>query len=264
MPFRDLPLRVRVLWARRRLAGKVLPEHVGIIMDGNRRWARKVGLPNPSLGHRHGAERVADALGWCAAAGIRHVTVFVCSTENLRHRSDDEIAHLMKVIEDVAATASPSPTTAGGSMWPDAWFCFRSAPLAPSSGPSSPHAGSARVGTSLAVGYGGRQEIADAAGSLLTSHGMSGGRLQELAETLDPYDLAAHLYTAGQPDIDLVIRTSGERRLSNWLLWQSTHAELVFSDAYWPAFREIDFLRALAAFTERRSARARQTRGGSA
>ena len=97
----------------------------------------------------------------------------------------------------------------------------------------------------VAVGYGGRREIADAVRSLLQEHATRGTTIEELAEILTVEHIAEHLYTAGQPDPDLVIRTSGEQRLGGFLLWQSAHSEFYFCDAYWPAFRRVDFLRAL-------------------
>ncbi len=103
----------------------------------------------------------------------------------------------------------------------------------------------------VAVGYGGRREIADAVRSLLQEHATRGTTIEELAEILDVEHIAEHLYTAGQPDPDLVIRTSGEQRLGGFLLWQSAHSEFYFCDAYWPAFRRVDFLRALRSYGAR-------------
>ncbi len=103
----------------------------------------------------------------------------------------------------------------------------------------------------VAVGYGGRREIADAVRSLLQEHATKGTTIEELAEVLDVEHIAEHLYTAGQPDPDLVIRTSGEQRLGGFLLWQSAHSEFYFCDAYWPAFRKVDFLRALRSYAGR-------------
>src|ERR1022692_4176287 len=100
---RDLAYDLYSRKLRRELSGAALPEHVGLIMDGNRRWARQMGLTSPSLGHKYGAEHVEDVLNWCERAGIKHVTVFVCSAENLQRRGDAEIAFLMQVIEDVVA-----------------------------------------------------------------------------------------------------------------------------------------------------------------
>jgi short-chain Z-isoprenyl diphosphate synthase len=107
----------------------------------------------------------------------------------------------------------------------------------------------------LAVGYGGRQEVLDAIRALLYEQADAGGTLTGLAETLTTDDIARHLYTAGHPDPDLVIRTSGEQRISGFLPWQSVHSELYFCDAYWPAFREIDFLRALRSYAARQNRR---------
>jgi short-chain Z-isoprenyl diphosphate synthase len=109
--------------------------------------------------------------------------------------------------------------------------------------------GGARV--NLAVGYGGRREIADAVRSLLHEHARAGHTIEELAEILDVDHIAEHLYTKGQPDPDLVIRTSGEQRLSGFLLWQSAHSEFYFCDANWPDFRHVDFLRALRSYANR-------------
>ena len=103
----------------------------------------------------------------------------------------------------------------------------------------------------VAIGYGGRQEIIDAVRSLLAEHAASGTSLADLARTLEVDDISEHLYTRGQPDPDLVIRTSGEQRLSGFLLWQSAHSEFYFCEAYWPDFRRVDFLRALRAYSER-------------
>src|SRR5690606_37983359 len=103
----------------------------------------------------------------------------------------------------------------------------------------------------VAVGYGGRQEIADAVRKLLQQHAEEGTSIQQLAETLDVDHIAEPLYTSGQPDPDLIIRTSGEQRLSGFLLWQSAHSEFWFTEAYWPAFRKVDFLRALRDYAVR-------------
>jgi len=103
----------------------------------------------------------------------------------------------------------------------------------------------------VAVGYGGRREITDAVRSLLSEHASRGTSLEELAQILDVEHIAEHLYTKGQPDPDLVIRTSGEQRLGGFLLWQSAQSEFYFCEAYWPDFRRVDFLRAIRAYTQR-------------
>ena len=237
---------------RRQLSNRRLPRHIGLIMDGNRRWAKQMGMANPSIGHRVGAEHVDKMLAWCEAMGIKHVTVFLCSTENLTRRGDAEVAFLMEVIEHVVAAGlvKPEPTwqvqLAGMlDVLPDS-----TARALKDAAEATRHC---RTGAhiTLAVGYGGRQEIAEALRELLHEAGSEGRTLTELAATLTEQDIAAHLYTAGRPDPELIIRTSGEQRLSNFLLWQSAYSQLHFCEAYWPAFREIDFLRALRSFSRR-------------
>jgi short-chain Z-isoprenyl diphosphate synthase len=253
----DLAYHLYARRLRRQLVGSQLPKHVGLIMDGNRRWARQMGMANTSLGHKYGADHVDDVLNWCERAGIKHVTAFVCSTENLLNRDSDEVAYLMEVIEQVVTdklSRDPSwQVHIAGTLdvLPDSTArALKHAVEVSRNCETGAH-------ITLAVGYGGRQEVIDALRALLLEHAAAGTSLEELAETLTTEDVARHLYTAGQPDPDLVIRTSGELRLSNFLLWQSAYSELYFCEAYWPAFREIDFLRALRSFA------ARQRRYGS-
>jgi short-chain Z-isoprenyl diphosphate synthase len=237
---------------RRQVRPGPLPAHVGLIMDGNRRWARQMGLASPSLGHRYGAEHAVDVLSWCERLGINHVTVFVCSTENLQRRDDAEVAFLMQVIAELVtarlarADARWQVHVAGMlDLLPDATArALKDAVEMTRDVGTGAH-------VTLAVGYGGRQEVVDALRELLYERAAAGETLTDVAATLEVDDIARHLYTAGQPDPDLVIRTSGEQRMSNFLLWQSAYAELYFCDAYWPAFREIDFLRAVRSFAAR-------------
>lgn len=248
---KDLVYRIYANRLRRQLAGSRLPEHVGIIMDGNRRWARRQGLADPSLGHQYGADHLKDVLDWCERAKITHVTAFLCSTENLVNRPDDEVRSLMQVIEQlVATTLGPTSSwrvhVAGNlDVLPDSTASALKRAV---------EEGQERVAVghvTLAVGYGGRQEVIDAMRSFLQEQAEMGATLSEVAESITTEDIARHLYTAGRPDPDLVIRTSGELRLSNFLLWQSAYSELYFCEAYWPDFREIDFLRALRSFAAR-------------
>jgi short-chain Z-isoprenyl diphosphate synthase len=236
----------------KRLAAAALPRHVGVIMDGNRRWARAAGLGNASLGHRYGGEHLDDLLGWCGGLGISHVSVFVCSTENLDRRDADEIAFLMDVIADLAerVCAEPEPRWSlhvAGTLdaLPDrVALALKAAVAATESCATANH-------VTLAVGYGGRQEVLDAVRDLLLDKAAAGVGIEQIAAELSAEDIAGRLYTAGQPEPDLIIRTSGEQRLSNFLLWQSAYSELYFCDAYWPAFREVDFLRALRSYSAR-------------
>ncbi|WP_041289589.1 polyprenyl diphosphate synthase [Kribbella flavida] len=239
---------------RRQLVGKPRPQHVGLVMDGNRRWARGQGHANPSVGHRYGALHVENALGWCEAAGVRHVTVFVCSTENLRKRGDVEVAYLMSLIEEVVAQRLSEPD---GRWQVHVAGLLDLLPASTAQALKEAVEATEKCATgnhvTLAIGYGGRQEVVEAVRSLLESEAAAGNDLDGVAETLEIEDITKHLYTAGRPDPDLIIRTSGEQRMSNFLLWQSAHAELYFCDPYWPAFREIDFLRALRSYADRRA-----------
>ncbi|HEX5118363.1 MAG TPA: polyprenyl diphosphate synthase [Pseudonocardiaceae bacterium] len=251
----DILVPLRRLYAlrlRRRLSSVALPEHVALIMDGNRRWATKMGMANPSSGHQHGAAHALRVLSWCEQLGIRHVTVFVCSTENLIRRDQAEVAFLTQVIEQTVTEELAKP----GGRW--RVHVAGSLDLLPDGTAATlKHAVEITrdrdvVGeVTLAVGYGGRQELVDAVRELLYEAAAADVSLAYLATRLTTDDIGRHLDTTGQPDPDLVIRTSGEQRLSNFLLWQGVRSELYFCDAYWPAFREIDFLRALRTFAER-------------
>ncbi len=236
---------------RKQLVGAELPGHIGIIMDGNRRWARQMGMADPSIGHKYGAEHVETVLSWCERAGVKHVTVYLCSTENLARRDDAEVSYLMQLIEQVVTDKLAQP---------DAGWQVHVAGTLDALPDTTAHALKNAVEVTrdcdtghhitLAIGYGGRQEVVDALRALLTEHAAA-GTLDELADTITMEDVSRHLYTAGQPDPDLVIRTSGEQRLSNFLVWQSAYSELYFCDTFWPAFREVDFLRALRSYARR-------------
>jgi short-chain Z-isoprenyl diphosphate synthase len=237
----------------RLLRGRPRPAHVGIVMDGNRRWARQAGFADPQIGHRFGSEHVAQVLSWCRELGIREVTVFVASTDNLTRRDADEVHHLMQRVEDVVAEQLTRPS----SPW-RVHLAGRLDLLPDSTAHALKHAAEVSrerptdADVTIAIAYGGRDEIVDAVRSLLDEQARAGGSVRELAERITDADIAAHLYTAGRADPDLIIRTSGERRLSGFLLWQSTRSELHFCDSYWPGFRRIDLLRALRAYAARR------------
>lgn len=246
---RDLAYRLYA--ARLRAKLRFLPRHVAVVMDGNRRWARDVGLADPSAGHRHGAEHVDDLLRWCADLGITHVTVYVCSVDNLRKRDSGEVLHLMRMIEEVVAERLRH----GDSQW-RLHVAGRLDALPDTTREALKRAADetrdrSQFHLTIAIGYDGRLEITDAVRSLFDVRARAGETALQLAESLTPEDIAAHLYTTGQPDPDLVIRTSGEQRMSGFLIWQAAHAELYFCDVYWPGFRHVDFLRALRAYGSR-------------
>jgi short-chain Z-isoprenyl diphosphate synthase len=217
------------------------------MLDGNRRWARAVGA-DVAHGHRAGAANISPMLEWCEEVGVEVVTLWLLSTDNL-NRPHGELDDLLVIIEEVVTDL------AAERRWR----------LNPVGALDLLPAGTARrlkeaadetrdVGgiiVNIAVGYGGRREIADAVRSLLHEHASKGTSIEELAEIIDVEHIAQHLYTKGQPDPDLVIRTSGEQRLGGFLLWQSAHSEFYFCEAYWPDFRRVDFLRALRAYAER-------------
>ncbi|MCW2776477.1 MAG: undecaprenyl diphosphate synthase [Frankiales bacterium] len=226
-----------------------VPRHVGLMLDGNRRWARMVGAPSVNDGHQRGADKIIDLLRWCDEAGVEVVTLWLLSTDNLA-RPAAELEPLLRIIEGVVTDlARPQ----------NRWTLNIVGALDLLPGDTAQVLKEAAEGTggrpgvmvNIAVAYGGRREIADAVRALLHAHAASGRTLEEVAEVLDVEHIAEHLYTSGQPDPDLLIRTSGEQRLSGFLLWQSAHSEFYFCDAYWPDFRRVDFLRALRAYAAR-------------
>ncbi|QRP47192.1 isoprenyl transferase [Amycolatopsis sp. FDAARGOS 1241] len=219
------------------------PRHIAIMLDGNRRWAREAGFTDVADGHRAGAKKIADFLSWCREADVEVVTMWLLSTDNL-NRDPDELEPLLKIITDVtdelAAPEMPWRLRIVGAL--DLLPLEVAQRLTAAAVRTEDRAG---MEVNVAVGYGGRQEIADAVRKLLLQHADEGTSIRELAKILDVDHISEHLYTSGQPDPDLIIRTSGEQRLSGFLLWQSAHSEFWFTEAYWPAFRRVDFLRAM-------------------
>jgi short-chain Z-isoprenyl diphosphate synthase len=233
-----------------KLVGKPHPCHVGVMCDGNRRWAREMGYIDPNDGHRVGAARIRELLRWCDQAGVEHVTLWLLSTDNLS-RPASELDPLLQIIENLAMELAED-----GNPWRLQMvgaLDMLPAPLAEALKTAEERtigrSGGAQV--NIAVGYGGRREIADAVRSLLLEQAKAGRSIEQVAETLEVDDIAEHLYTKGQPDPDLIIRTSGEQRMSGFMLWQSAHSEFYFCDAYWPGFRRVDFLRALRDYASR-------------
>ncbi len=251
---------VYTLYERRladEIAGTSLPRHVGVILDGNRRFAKERGLADPNQGHLAGSRKIDEFLDWCWELGIRYVTLWLLSTENL-DRDTKEIAGLLEIIHDTVFRIATSPTSQERGLRVTAVGALDLLPEEIQRGLKEAEeatAGNDAFFLQVAVGYGGRQEITDALRSLLAARASEGATLEQVAETLRPEDIGEHLYT-GFPDPDLIIRTSGELRLSGFLLWQSAHSEFYFCDPYWPEFRRIDFLRAL------RDYQARQRRFG--
>ena len=257
----------------RRLAARIdpatVPHHVGVILDGNRRWAKSMGF-GAAQGHKRGADKIEEFLGWAEQMGVQVVTLWLLSTDNLS-RDPAELSPLLDIIahavDELAETGRWSLRLVGAvDLLPEPLAerlraaVVRSRPASAEATESGGSAGEAakvaaagdrRMQVNIAVGYGGRQEIADAVRELLRERAAAGASLEEVAASLSEEDITEHLYTKGQPDPDLVIRTSGEQRLSGFLLWQSVHSEYYFCEVNWPAFRRVDFLRALRDFASR-------------
>ncbi|WP_024874941.1 isoprenyl transferase [Saccharomonospora piscinae] len=237
-------------WRLKQQAAGRHPRHIGIILDGNRRWAREAGFTDVNGGHRVGARKIADFLTWCREANVQVVTLWLLSIDNVRSRTNEEVAALLEIIPDVVdELAKP------GNSWRlsivGALDMLPTDVAARLSAAAQRTDGRSGMIVNVAVGYGGRQEIAYAVRRVLQQHADEGTTIHELAKILDVDHISEHLYTSGQPDPDLIIRTSGEQRLSGFLLWQSAHSEFWFTEAYWPAFRRVDFLRALRDFALR-------------
>ena len=247
----ELVYRVYERRLEREVVAGALPRHVGVILDGNRRYAAARGA-DPTSGHEAGAANIDCFLDWCVALGIPVVTLWLLSTDNLT-RDDDELHGLLRIIGDTVERIGAGRGARDGVRV----TAVGALELLPDEvrqrlervEEATAHRDGMRV--QVAVGYGGRQEITDALRSLLQERAARGQRIEDVATSITPEDIGAHLYTTGLPDPDLIIRTSGELRLSGFLMWQSAHAEYHFCDAYWPEFRRIDFLRALRDYQRR-------------
>jgi len=229
-----------------------LPKHIGIIMDGNRRFARSIGL-DVRAGHNYGADKAREVLDWCLELGIPHVTLWGFSKDN-RNRTADEVIHLHQLFAEQARELMGDERLHRNRVRVQIIgelgdFPEESREALREMEEATRDYGGMRL--NVALGYGGREEIVAAIRNLLAEKQRQGVALEELARTLDAGEIGRHLYTAGMPDPDFVIRTSGEVRLSGFLLWQTAYSEFYFCDAFWPDFRKIDFLRALRHFQAR-------------
>ena len=241
--------RVYINRLRRSLDPDSVPKHVAMMIDGNRRWARQLGFDSPADGHRAGAAKMREFLEWCDEVGVQVVSLYLLSNDNVTKRDSREIADLIEIIAELADELSRYRdwkvqhvgSTAG---LPDGLVAVLDAAQERTKHNPGMH-------VNLAVGYGGRREIVDAVRSIIVAYDQEGGSLEDLAVRLTPEMIGEHLYTGGQPDPDLVIRTSGEQRLSDFLLWQSAHSEFYFVEALGPDLREVDFLRAIRDYASR-------------
>ena len=235
--------------AEQKQTGGMLPEHIGIIMDGNGRWAQKRGLPR-SAGHKQGARTFREIVRYCRSIGIRYLTVYAFSTENWK-RPQREINAIMKLLGDYLDELERHSDEEQGVLR----FIGDMAPLAEDlrqriTDVQERTAGREGITVNIALNYGGRHEIVHA-----VQQAVSLARQGTLTpEAVDEALVDSLMYTAGQPPVDLIIRPSGEQRISNFLLWQGAYAEFVFMDVLWPDFTPGDLDRAIAEF-QRRSRR---------
>ena len=236
-----------------------IPHHVGVLPDGNRRFARTAGLASVGAGHRDGADNIERLIDWCDELGIPVITVWALSTDNL-NRPAEELEAIFKIVETRVEALADRQQRAAISRR------IRSVgrrDMLPASTVESIQrveqmtAGNRDGDLIIAIGYGGRDEIVDAVRRMIGDHAGRGETLAELAQILTADEIGGYLYAPDIPDPDLVIRTSGELRLSGFMLWQSAFSEYYFCDAYWPAFRRIDFLRAIRSYGQRQRRRGR-------
>ncbi len=222
-----------------------IPKHIGIIMDGNRRFAKELWM-EPTKGHELGKDKLEEVLEWCREIGVKILTVYAFSTENFR-RSREEVERLIKLfIESLKKAADDERVKKYGirirvigqtELLPEQ---LRDA-IKYAEEKTKDHN---KFHLNVAIAYGGREEIVRAIREIAKE--VKEGKLE--IDEITEETVRRHLYTGDLPDPDLILRTSGEERISNFLLWQSAYSEFYFADIYWPTFRKIDFLRAIRAY----------------
>lgn len=233
---------------KKSLRERSAPQHIAFLMDGNRRWARRAGYVDECIGHEFGATRAEQVLRWCAAADIRYVTVYVASLDNLRKRSAAEVGRLMELIERVATKRLEQRDcrlhVAGhlDALPPRTAELLRRACEVTATISTEFH-------LTAAIAYDGHTEIVDAVRSLLRQKAKDDVTLQQISETITAEDISKHLYVADLPDPEIVVRTSGELRLSAFMPWQTAYSRLYFSAAYWPELKQSELLRVIRSHT---------------
>lgn len=242
--------RVRARRAIERIRAAPVPAHIGIIMDGNRRFAKQLGLIDVGLGHVAGQERLETVLDWCLELGIKVLTVYAFSTENF-NRADPERELLMELFEHNFRKMAVDERVHRNHIRVN---CIGDLALLP---PSVQEAAQVVMDATrayddyrfnVAIAYGGRQEIVEAVRAIARE--AKAGRLDP--DRVVAEDISRRLYTGDLPDPDFIIRTSGEERISNFLLWQMAYAELYFADVYWPELGKLEFLHAIEEFQHRK------------
>ena len=226
-----------------------IPKHVAIIMDGNRRVSKMQGNVSAIEGHKRGVDTLENVLEWCIDLGINIVTVYAFSTENFK-RSEEEVNDLMQLFVDSFLSISTNKKIHKNEVQLKAVGKLDLFPQdvrdAIKDAEKSTENYDKRL-INIAMGYDGRVEIVDAFKKIAKK--VQDGELNP--EDIDEEMINDNLYTAGLADPNLVIRTSGEERLSGFLLWQSSYSELYFTDSLWPELRKVDFLRAIRSYTQR-------------
>jgi short-chain Z-isoprenyl diphosphate synthase len=240
----------------RQVCTQPTPRHVGIILDGNRRYARRHGATDPHQIYALGARKLDDVLEWCGELRIPAVTLWAVSTDNLSRRSAAEVSGILAAVEAKVKTLAQDPRIHRRRVRVKAAGRLEMLPASTVAAIRAAEEATAGyndgLALTIAVAYSGRDEITDAVRALLREAAIEGKTFADAIEAVTPAAIARHLYMAGLPDPDLIVRTSGENRLSGFLLWQSAYSELYFTDVNWPAFRKIDFLRAIRAFQQRK------------
>ena len=234
----------------RQVRRDLLPTHVAIVMDGNRRFALSSGLRNEQ-GHRMGKEKVRQVMRWCRDVGIKYLTVYALSLENLRSRSPGELDTLFDLYESGFLELCDDREIHRDRVRCKAVGQIRLLPARVISAIDAAEKATKDYDSlvfTVCLAYGARQELVDAIKGILSDHRDGKIDLDSVSEDL----VSQYLYTNDIPDPDLVIRTSGEERVSNFLLWQMAYAELFFIDVHWPAFRKRDFLRAVRTYQGRK------------
>lgn len=232
--------------------GKI-PQHVGLILDGNRRYGRLQGLRDTQAAYSAGAAKLDELLDWCVDLGITAITLWVFSTDNFT-RPQEELDGLMQVTEAKLRALIADPRIHERRVRVRA---VGRVDLLPSSTVAAVRAAEAAtqdyndVELTFAAAYGGREEITDAVKALVRNELVSGKSGEDIVEAITPEAIGRYIYSPHLPEPDLIIRTSGEIRLSGFMLWQSVYSEFYFTDVHWPALRRIDFLRAMRSFQQR-------------
>jgi tritrans,polycis-undecaprenyl-diphosphate synthase [geranylgeranyl-diphosphate specific] len=227
-----------------------IPKHIAIIMDGNRRYAREVLNAAPSEGHKLGRDKLEEVVHWCMDLGVRNLTVYAFSTENFK-RDPEEVEYILDLLKvtlykfaedkDVHSRRLSIKVIGDRDLLPD--YLLEAVEYAESRTKDYDD-----YHLNIAVAYGGRQEIARAVREI--AEGVKSGSIA--IEDIDEELISDHIGAISVTDPDLILRTSGEIRISNFLLWQMAYSELYFTDVFWPGFRYIDLLRAIRTYQQRK------------